>query len=242
MAVGKTQKLKFFRDLVDWECKSYIDKTTDRIHFRYIHKRKTAPHVTVETPIARKLAGYTLIERDLRTVKTWLEMADSLNKREIDESTTGTQLLTGDEDNDLIVKALFVAAFVFYGKCFAQAKGRKVKLEKEQLPIELQTTHDEIIQLRNNYAAHSGEIPFEFCVINLVFYPRKKHKSKSPFLLRESIQTQSLHSHPDDVHGFIHLVEHLLCLVRDKLESLNAKVFEKEIHGKGLEFWRKQAR
>lgn len=174
MSTEHSNEPRFLEDLEGWERESFIEKDSDKLRFLYYHKKKIAPYVALETPIARQLAGYTLIERDLRTVKNWLEMAVSLNKREIDETSSGTQLISGDEENDDIVKALFVAAFVFYGKCFAQAKGRKVKLEKDQILAELQTTHDEVVQLRNNYAAHSGDIPFEFCTINLVFHPRKK--------------------------------------------------------------------
>ncbi len=56
-----------------------------------------------------------------------------------------------------LIKGLFVAALTFYAKSFATCEGRKVKLEKKNHDDDFQKKNQLIIDLRKNFAAHSGQ-------------------------------------------------------------------------------------
>lgn len=228
--------LKFFKDRKDWTQKAMVDQGTGEHRQEYYFKRKKAPRIPIDTPLARKLAGYSLIEKDLRTVIGWLEKLEELLERRHIEIKPGYQLIDNHED-DLVAKSLYLSSLTFYGKCFSECKGRKVKLERSNISEEFHDAHDEVISMRNNYGAHSGKEKYEKVNVVLVLNPKKKYRHESPFLVRESFQPESIHSLPDENDSFLHLVDHVREYTLAKIEKLNSLVFEKDINPKGKEYW-----
>jgi hypothetical protein len=71
------------------------------------------------------MAGYTMIEKDLRSALTWL---DEIERRHVEHWSDKKRSFgrAEDRDNYNIVKGLFVALLTFYGKCFSKCEGRPV--------------------------------------------------------------------------------------------------------------------
>ncbi|WP_454807464.1 hypothetical protein [Paraburkholderia fungorum] len=144
----------------DWKKQELLDKKTGNVERIYTYKQVRCKRVLHNSPLAFQLAGYTLIEKDLRSVSTWL---GEIAKRHVDGPTyefDHHNRSTNRENYD-IIKGLFVAALTFYGKCFSQCEGRRVKLNRSQIGDSFRDMHDTCISYRNNFAAHSGAALFE---------------------------------------------------------------------------------
>jgi len=107
------------------------------------------PHYIIENQFSRMFSGYRLIHKDLLIVKDALSYLMANNY----------------EENVIVSQSLSFMIIITYGKCFAKAEGRKIKLEKESalknLTLEEINIHDELILLRNQYVAHGGISKFE---------------------------------------------------------------------------------
>jgi hypothetical protein len=83
---------------------------------------------------------------------------------------------TIDQNPNSLALALTTALATIYGKIFAQAEGRGVRLHKSDIPIGLQTTHLKVMEFRNSYAAHGGgthEFAFTFVALNPNYNKKK---------------------------------------------------------------------
>jgi len=107
------------------------------------------PHYIIDNRHSRRFSGYRLIHKDLLIVKDAL-----LNL-----------IANNYEKNVIVSQSLSFMIIITYGKCFASAEGRKVKLDKasalKNLTIEEINLHNELILLRNQYVAHGGISKFE---------------------------------------------------------------------------------
>jgi hypothetical protein len=61
-----------------------------------------------------------------------------------------------------------------YGKFFAEAEGRGIRLQKSQIPLEYWASHDIVIDYRNGYVAHGGTHEYGFTAIALNPNPENK--------------------------------------------------------------------
>lgn len=103
----------------------------------------------VDTKISKQYAGYRLILKDLSTVKKIIAELRNF----------------APQTFPLVKQSLTFYAVITYGKCFSEAKGRGVSLNRKEA-LKLATTdqaaeHDQILHLRNQYVAHSGEGGYE---------------------------------------------------------------------------------
>jgi len=227
--------MNFFDKKDNWKTKAIQNSNSGNHYQEYYFKRKKAPRVTINTPLANKLAGYAL-EKDLRTVSEWLE---KLEIKDRTSSKQGFHILKDDHENDPIIKSLYLSSLIFYGKCFSECEGRKIKLERSNITPKFQEVHDAIILMRNNYGAHSGKEKYEKVNIVLVLNPKRKYRSESPNLVRELIQPEIMKEFPGD-ENFKALVEHVRKYVLDKLDTLNNLIFKNEINPKGIDYWYKK--
>ncbi|CZH22602.1 Uncharacterised protein [Legionella pneumophila] len=134
----------------------------------YHFQRKSAdafPEIIFDTKISRQLAGYTLIEKDIRDTRELLKEHNILFAR------------CDNPGESLLLKGLMKAIVITYGKCFTAAKGRKIKLElshiKSPQGIEL---HNGLIDMRNQYVAHGGVSSHEKVQITLLCPSSKEIK------------------------------------------------------------------
>ena len=167
----------------DWVVKEIVEPKTGKAQRLYFYKGKICKRIVLESPIAKQLAGYVLIEKDLRSAGVWLAEIDKLRGLDVLLDPNGSRQST-DRDRYNLVKGLFVAALTFYGKCFAQCEGRRVKLERRQISPEFQEVHDDAISFRNNFAAHSGAKLLESASIALVLPPKYKKITHQKFIVR----------------------------------------------------------
>ncbi len=171
-----------------WEVKEILDPVTGEVDRLYSYKRKRCKRVALDSKLAKQLAGYTLIEKDLRSIGGWLkEIGDRhIETRKREGDTFGR---SGDRERYNLIKGLFVASLTFYGKCFASCEGRRVKLDRSMLEDRYRDKHDEVLAYRHNFAAHSGAEKLEEVTIALVFpltryeVPKIYHELRQPDLI-----------------------------------------------------------
>lgn len=102
-------------------------------------------HIIFNSDFAKRYIGYLLIMEDLKSILRALDKLET----EIPES--------------IIRESLSFYIIIVYGKAFAKADVRKVKLEKghlKDLRNDLIILHDVLIELRNKHVAHAGSEKF----------------------------------------------------------------------------------
>lgn len=179
-------------------------------------------------------AGYTLIEKDLRSVQFWLSEITARHYAQPKHSGNAFNH-SADRETYNLIKGLFVASLTFYGKCFASCEGRRVKFDRHQLAPEFREAHDELMRYRHNFAAHSGAEKFEEVTIALVF-PKKK-SNEVPRIYHELQQPDLAWSSDDNEMSFIKVVKHAHELAKNKISSLSDKILKEEVLPKGAEYW-----
>lgn len=221
-----------------WKIREIIEPEVDSVkrHTQYFYKRKRAPRIELRGKIAKQLAGYALIEKDLRSVATWLNEIEKLHSR---KNIDKTVQIAADREVFNLIKGLYVAALTFYGKCFTQCEGRRVKLQKSIIDEKYLEMHDEVMSMRHNFAAHSGADSFEEVKIALVLYPNKNFE-KLPMIYRELTQADFRDSRDDET--FLQLVGHVRSKVIDKARQIEERIYEKEVLPKGKDYWYRVAK
>ncbi|OAQ42105.1 hypothetical protein A5893_03040 [Pedobacter psychrophilus] len=92
--------------------------------------------------IAKQHLGYLLIREDMKVVLS-----------------SAKELKTNNLLSDLLKEALSSHISILYGKCFSEAKKRRVVLEHDivnKFDNELKTLHNKLIEIRNTQIAHAG--------------------------------------------------------------------------------------
>jgi len=219
----------------EWNVKEFLDRTPGKAERIYTYKRLRCKRVVLNSRLAGQLAGYTLIEKDLRSVAVWLrEIGMRHTDRHRHESESHGR--SEDRDNYNIIKGLFVASLTFYGKCFSQCEGRRVKLDRQIVDEPFLALHDECISYRNNFAAHSGAARVETVEIALVF-PSNHKKKVLPKIYRELAQPDLVWSKKGQEESFLALVEHVRGKLLIKFDEPAAKILTDEVLPKGIEHW-----
>lgn len=219
----------------DFSVAEFIDAESGRAYRIYKYKRGDCRRVLLDSRLCGQLAGYSLIEKDLRSVRIWL---DEIDKRHTDRPNQKREIhrRSADRANYNLIKGLFVAALTFYGKCFSKCEGRPVKLERAQLDERFCVLHDECIAYRHNFAAHSGAKKLEHVEIALV--SPVKYRGNVPFrVYRELAQPDLFWSLPGEL-ALVDLVEHARAIAVAKIELLTKKIQDEEIVPNAARYWR----
>ncbi|MBZ0226701.1 MAG: hypothetical protein K8F51_12135 [Comamonas sp.] len=208
-----------------FESKHFLDKRTGEVHRKYFYKRKPCNRLVLTSNVAKQLAGYTLIEKDLRSCFAWL---DEIGRRHDEQPTNPNEHFAHakNRENYNIIKGLFVAILTFYGKCFTRCEGRRVKLERSKLAPEFYELHDECMSFRHNFAAHSGAEKLEVAKV-VAAYPDPK-KGKLIIRLYHELNQPDLYWPSAGEMGVRDLIEHVHSIVSEKIESLAYKVQNEE--------------
>jgi hypothetical protein len=218
----------------DYEVKEIVEPQSGRVHRLYTFNKSPCRRVVLRSRLCDQLAGYTLIEKDLRSVVIWLTEIENLQSKWA-RPKDARVLKSPDRETYNIVKGLFVAALTFYGKCFSKCEGRPVKLERAQMAIMFHSSHDRCIRFRHNFAAHSGAERLEYVEIALVFPIKKKHLVE-PELYRELFQPDMVLPIPGDA-TLIELAEHARSIALKKIDILYKKIMSEEVLPKGRDYW-----
>lgn len=164
-----------------------------------------APFAVLKTKLARRFSAFGLIKKDLDLIKQNL------------------RLLQDGVTDQTIKQSLSFFAVVTYGKCFAQAEGRGVKLEIEtikDLPEELKKEHQQLINQRNKYVAHAGGEGWEQNAIVAAINPESRS------LLQVYPTIVYLIDIDSQLENFWLLVAFLDDYVTDQLKKTFAKLLE----------------
>ena len=125
------------REEIQWVCISKSDS-------------KLCPFVVLDGQIFHRLSAYHLIKKDLNFAMASLEKLLEIQR---------------DRPDQLVEQSLWCSAVVSYGKCFTEAKGRKVKLEANDVfktsDDQIKKTHEDIMHERHQYIAHAGVTAYE---------------------------------------------------------------------------------
>ena len=207
--------------------------------YSYYYKRIKLRHKILESGPARQLAGYSMISFDLKKVREWLEEIGSWQKengepRLFQHFPKQMNLATCPR----VISGLYVAALTIYGKCFTSAKGRRVKLEKrifddhKSNPAQFLSSHEHIMHLRHNLAAHSGTTSLEGTEVVFTLAPKSKRKVW-PKVFAISMQVQAIVSSgmetSDDDPSFSKLVEYVDSWVNYKTNLLKKRIWVEEV-------------
>ncbi|EJD6400491.1 hypothetical protein M0H77_RS09960 [Providencia rettgeri] len=196
----------------------------------YLYGEK-APHVYLEHHLCNQYSAYRLIEKDIRSVLSWLKTMHEIISTEefISRATT-------PEKMDLI-KALFVSSVTFYGKCFTKCEGRRIKLEEKNFVDEKhKEIHSSIMDIRHNLAAHSGKAGYEKARVALVLHPRGL--DIKPMLFAEMMQANYITDKGDiENDEFYQLALSLQTKLLEKITFLDEKILNEVVRPKGLEYW-----
>ena len=221
-----------------WEWELVVDQDRFSAHNDYYYKGTLCHRVTLQSPMANHCTGYRLIRKDLQYCRTWFsKIADIQTQDPAFNIDPKNVVYSQSAEQDYMKRALFVAGLTTYGKCFTEAKGRRIKLERPNIDSRFHQVHDDTLSHRHNYAAHSGEDTLEQSTMFLVL-DAIENRQTFPLLRYELLQPSAYHK--DNIYEVIELVDHLIEYVNKKIEVLEQKI-KQEIFDKGIEYWYKLA-
>ncbi|CAE6927430.1 conserved protein of unknown function [Ectopseudomonas oleovorans] len=209
-----------------WQVYEYVDKGTHQTSRRYLYKNKPCSREVVTGRLAEQFAGYSLIDKDVRSCISWLREIERLYS---DSGQAREAAVSTDREKFDIVKGLYVAILTFYGKCFSECKGRKIKLERKMIAEEYRFLHDHYIQARNNFAAHSGAEKIETCeVVRVSSKKRGWGKGSKTCLFVEINQpdVSMVNKSSSQVYDFMDLLKHVKSLVEARAKKLEIMLLE----------------
>lgn len=222
------------------------DPITGRQIHRYSVGERECPKVFLSSASSKRYAGYLLIEADLRDAQNWLSEAYKLLLTVTPRSAKKPPS-AGEERRHLVpaskqfqaIKAFWFGALVLYGKCFTQAGGRGVKLERSNLPEEFRECHDYVMGLRHTIVAHAGYSSEELAKIVLVLHPKRKDGA---YWVRYEMDRIHFKDDRRDALNFEHILRVALQHVTEKMNKLKAHILEKDVLKHPPEYWYSKAK
>lgn len=190
----------------------------------------------ITTELAKKYAAHSLIAKDLKYLIKMMKYAYSvaLDDNHDDESTSIFARDEIDYKSD-ILKAIYISSVVTYGKCFSQAHGRKVKLDRgaifKDADRSIKDTHDDLMAQRNDYVAHWGNTKYESAKTFLLLHPSIEEN------LPPLITTSAMHVYgfsKSEYKRFLVLFEYVQETHRNTIRKLYSALQKHEVEGKSL--------
>ena len=168
---------------------------------------KLCPYFFADTPLSKRLSGLTQIMHDLAQAKELMSLVTQVKDDEIGYS-------------------LWMAAIVTYGKCFASAKGRRIKLENEHVQRfnwDALNYHNDLIALRNEYFAHAGNNDYESALVGIILSPEDEGRE---VLWANHVMVKKNSISPEEVNSFCTLCDGLFGVVESIAEEVHSKVLD----------------
>lgn len=208
-----------------------LDPHTGDVTVEHRLQGQLLPSVRLSGANVERYAGWLLIEDDLEASLNWYRKSEDLrNEHSPQDGSRYSQI----ENRDVldIVKALFVASLTFYGKAFADAEGRRVRMRREQLNESFRRAHDDFIRYRHQLAAHSGADKIESAVAHAYLMPLDDGAHLNISLT--GIQPSFLADQNNQ--SFETLIEHALQVSRFEREKMHDYIMRRASNA-GFEFW-----
>lgn len=214
-------------DELGWRVEETVSPHTGKVRRIYFFRGRKAYRLVWDSHIARQLAGWSLIEKDLRNISEWnrilIDLVQEVGDKKMNLNKTRGKI--GTPVQAATMKALTVSIIAFYGKLFTEAKGRRVVLQRMSVPEDFRKLHDTLIGMRHSYVAHAGEEGHEEAAIAIALDSNESRWT--PHRIFTEIQ-QANNLIPDDLQKFSELAD---CLREDaklKIKLLASKI-DKEI-------------
>ena len=190
----------------------------------------------ITTEQAKKYAAHSLIAKDLKYLIKMMKYASSIAlEGNPDEESTSVFVRNEIDYKSDILKAIYISSVVTYGKCFAQAHGRKVKLDREAIFKDaskiVKDAHDDLMAQRNDYVAHGGNTKYESAKTFLLLHPSIEEK------LPPVITTSAMHVYgfsKSEYSRFLDLFEYVQEKHRITIKKLDSALQKREVEGKPL--------
>lgn len=211
----------------------YIDQATGKPVIRYMWDNVLIDHVELRGAIVDRFSGLSLIEKDLNNALAWFKKAERIAIDASPPDTTDAYFSASARDVFDDVKAFFVAALAFYAKAFTEANGRKAQLQRDWLKQEFRGVHDYYMAMRNNFAAHSGDLRIEDTSTQVLLIP-DGHSYR--IKLHTNRIQPDIYFHEIDGRGFAELVEHAIKIVTQRHSDSGDKIGAAVLN-EDLKYW-----
>ncbi|MGU9850283.1 hypothetical protein ACU680_05765 [Pseudomonas koreensis] len=219
----------------EWKSYVHLNAATGQRESTYTYMGRKCVKFVLDSHLCKQMLAYAAIERDLTAAIVWLKKISDIKLPSANDALHVDSSAMVDRE---IVKALFVAAISFYGKCFTVGDGRSVKLERIMLPEELRETHDTAMTYRHDYVSHSGSRGIES---GRAYFVRQKNIERGkPFgygIKVEMFQPDLVWFREGDSNLWIELFEGARSVAEKKLNLLQEKIYVEEIESKSDELF-----
>lgn len=176
---------------------------------------EVCPYITIETGIGKRLVGYEIIKRDLNDC---IQILEAIENKETDVP--------------ILLNALWESFITKYGRCFAGAKGRGIKLENKDVTESNDSSfkehHKYLINERNNFTAHAGDSDSDIFEVRLALKPSGKGKELLQFYISRDIVISAT---PEALIEHKNLISYVIQIVDGKLDEIYRRIkedYEKE--------------
>lgn len=143
--------------------------------YEYHYKTKSSKPCLVfviKTAASKEFGMFNLMEKDLRDA---LSFADAYQKILGDKKPT---------ENKILLKALFKAIVINYGRCFKKANARNKLLAEDVISNKNKEAHSELIRIRDKYVAHADYTEYESCRCLLILTHEIKYRKRGGAILQ----------------------------------------------------------
>lgn len=164
--------------------------------------------------LALEFKSYALIENDLNTAKKFFALVRSKS----------------DENDTDYIEAIFEMAIMAYSRPFTEGEGRSrsdgrpLKLHGDQIfkgKRELKDVHQQLLDFRNKFSAHSGGTSFEDVLLYVALTPASRSKAVLE-MYRGMIRVASMNDEFNQ--GAIQAINFVLDWIKPKQDDLYSKI------------------
>ncbi|WP_186073034.1 hypothetical protein [Burkholderia gladioli] len=211
----------------------FINSETGETDVHYLWHGVQAPKVKLSGRLAQQISGLSLIEKDLKNARRWMQKIFDLTAEERAKNTDGGYVYSRNRELFDDVKAFFVASLTFYGKAFTEAEGRNAQMSKDWLAVEFRDIHEFYMEYRHNFAAHSGDLKLEGATSFLVLLPGKRQVDVR--LTTARFQPDFAGSNSVEIE-FLGLLDHAIEVVQDRYLNMSKRLVDACLR-RPLSFW-----
>lgn len=200
------QPMELNRSL-DGEYLMYFDLEANKHVYLMEVDGKLCPYYFHDSKISHQYTAYNAIKKDLDIAR------EAFKELYINRGQSLTIRLS-----------LLFAGIMLYGKCYSEAKGRRVKLNYKTISIEpddkFSVIHKHLINLRNQYVAHAGEGDYEQYPLSLNLNPDIGNKKILGYMING---IQQVHHEPF-LKDYIMLIDKVIEYVSRSIHKVELKL------------------
>jgi hypothetical protein len=219
-----------------WQVLEEMDKESLFVNRTFFYGKDKCHKIKLDSKLIKNYEGYLLIDRDIKSIVVWLKLLKDHLYKLYGKKNSKVPILriANNEELPELTKALYVSCLTIYGKLFNRSEGRNAKLECKIFAghNKFLSFHNELMEQRHNFAAHSGKVKIENANVYLVLDPVQGRNE--PLIISDAVQPDS--PYLENIELFQSLISFLKTKVDEKLvksyNKLNSNISEM-----GIDFW-----